>query len=149
MLQDPFLVPDLVNDLCLKDFLHTINLFLSLRQNFKVYHAFIYWEPVVAMNFSASRRTLERHPYSEGDPAMQRAAILKSSRGPWLPTTYGIKWDSHICISIVCLDHCHTQVLAALLLNVPQGPQSDGCSYHIPTGGYGLNTGGKYILTGM
>lgn len=42
----------------------------------------------MATSISASRSSPERH--SEGDPAMQRAAILKGSKGPWLPTTYRI-----------------------------------------------------------
>lgn len=134
-------------NLCLKDCLCTINLLDHLEKTSKFITLYLL-KPVTTMNLSGSRSNLERHSYSEGAPAMQRATILKVSMGPWLPTTYGIKWNSHICISAVCLGHCHRQLLATLLLANPQGPQSDGCGYHIPTGGYGLNRAGEHILTG-
>lgn len=90
MLQGPILVADLVNGLCLKDCSCTINLLYTLDK-ISMFITLMYQEPVVAMNLSASRSNLERHPYSKGHPAMWRAAILEGVMGPGLPTIYGIK----------------------------------------------------------
>ena len=89
---DPDLVSDLVNGLCLKDYMCTISPLYHLVRISKFSMLLItYQESVVARTLSASRSNLERHPYSRGDPGMQPAAMQESSTGPGLSTIYGVR----------------------------------------------------------
>ena len=75
---DPILVPDLVNGLCLKDYICAINPLYHLAKISKFSMLLItYQESVAASNLSASRSNLVRCPYSRGDPGVQ-----ESSTGP-------------------------------------------------------------------
>ena len=94
-------VPGLVNSLCLKDYIRTINPLYHLAKISKFSMLLItYRESVAASNLSASRSNLERRPYSMGDPGVQPAAVQWSSTGPGLSAIYGARelTPSHICI---------------------------------------------------
>ena len=91
---DPDLVPDLVNSLCLKDCMCTLNPLYHLAKISKFQHAYSQFTYQVANAIrilSASRSNLERHPYSRGDPGMQPAAVQETSMGPGLSTIYGVR----------------------------------------------------------
>lgn len=60
---DPILGPNLVNGLCLKDEMCTINPLHNLVKISKFTMLLItYWASVMARNLSASRSNLEKHP---------------------------------------------------------------------------------------
>ena len=89
---DPDLVPDLVNGLCLKDYMCAINPLYHLAKISKFSMLLItYRECVAVRTLSTSRSNLERHPYSRGDPGVQPAAMQESSTGPGLSTIYGVR----------------------------------------------------------
>ena len=92
MWPDPLLVPDLVNSLCLKDYICVINPLYHLAKISKFSMLLIiYRESVAARNLSTSRSNLERCPYSRGDPDMQPTAVQGSSIGPGLSSIYGVR----------------------------------------------------------
>ena len=85
---DPDLVPDLVNDLCLKDCIRTINPLYHLAKISKFqssYSQFTYQVSDTIRTLSASRSSLESHPYSRGDPGVQPAAVLRAQQALGCP----------------------------------------------------------------
>ena len=88
---DPDLVPDLVNGLCLKDYICVIYPLYHLAKISKFRMLLItYRESVAARNLSASSSDPGRRPYSRGDPGVPPAAVQESSTGPGLSTIYGV-----------------------------------------------------------
>ena len=88
---DPDLVPDLVNNLCLKDYMCTINPLYHFARISKfqcAYAQFTYRTSDVVRILSTLRNNLERRPYSRVDPGMQPTAVQESSMGPGLSTIY-------------------------------------------------------------
>ena len=89
---DPLLVPDLLNGLCLKDYIYAINPLYHLAKISKFSMLVItYRESVVARNLSISRSNLERCPCSRADPSVQSSAMQESSTGPGLSAIYGAR----------------------------------------------------------
>ena len=120
---NPDLVPDLVNGLCLKDYICAISHLYHLAKTSqfqRAYSQFTYRVSDVIRILSASRSNLERCLHSRGDPDVHPAAMQKSSTGPGLSTIYGVRrlTYSHICIPAGRLGHCARQLLATVLPSV-------------------------------
>lgn len=86
------LVSHLVSDLCLKDYICTINPLYHLDKISTFSMLLItYQGSVMARNLSASRSNFERCSYSRGDPGVQPTAMKKHSMGPELSAIDGVR----------------------------------------------------------
>lgn len=89
---DPELASELINGLCLKDYLCAINPLYQLAKISKFNMPLItYQGSAPARNLSNPRSNIERHPCSRGDPGMQPIAMQENSTAPGLSATYGVK----------------------------------------------------------